>query len=193
MNNHHSHSDSNRPTGDRSKVDPPSTALISKLDSLLSALDSQETTCVITCKQTETSLNTSTDDALEIQTKHDPQVVQYDAYDVVMCVWGFIRIHMEANNVIPESLKQLIVNFVGKYYFFLKMINHSEQEQIELKIHSHKGHLMDEAPENMLQSNGECYVASCHTNDWIIFSIDSDHWYYPTKVQVHGSLKNFRL
>eukprot|EP01083_Nonionella_stella_P122359 368116_1 len=81
----------------------------------------------------------------EAQTKHEQQVVPYDEYAVVMCVWGFILIHMEStqpfqsNNVIPEAIKQLIVNFVGKYYFFLKMINHSEQEQIELKIHSHKG------------------------------------------------------
>eukprot|EP01083_Nonionella_stella_P146529 460970_1 len=113
MNNHHSHSDSNRPTGDRSKVDPPSTALISKLDSLLSALDSQETTCVITCKQTETSLNTSADDPPETQTKHAEEVFPYDEYDVAMCVSGFILMHMESTqqliqsniNVIPEAIK----------------------------------------------------------------------------------------
>eukprot|EP01084_Bolivina_argentea_P089586 161621_1 len=36
----------------------------------------------------------------------------------VMCVCGFIRMHMACNNVIPEELKQLIMHFVGEYYFF---------------------------------------------------------------------------
>eukprot|EP01084_Bolivina_argentea_P089583 161618_1 len=91
-----------------------------------------------TCKQTETASNTSTDDTPQTQTQHDQ--------GVVLCVWGFILIHMEStqpfqsNNVIPEAIKQLIVNFMGKHSLFLKMINDSEHKQIELKVHSHKGH-----------------------------------------------------
>eukprot|EP01083_Nonionella_stella_P244771 851493_1 len=149
-------------------------------------------------------LNTSTGDVPETQTKHDEEVVLYDEYDVVMCVWGFILIHMEStqpfqsNNVIPEAIKQLIVNFVGEYFLFLKMTNDSEHQQIELKIHSHKGHFAQFTPEKMLQSNDDFYWATCLTNDWIIFSIDNDHLYYPTKVQVRGRaygdvLKNFRV
>eukprot|EP01083_Nonionella_stella_P271788 921307_1 len=113
MNNSHSHSESNK-TGNQS------TELISALDLLISVFDAQQTTYGTTCKQTETALNTSTDDAPETQTKHDQDVVPYDEYDVVMCVWGFILIHMEStqqiqfNNVIPQAIKQLIVNFVGK-------------------------------------------------------------------------------
>eukprot|EP01083_Nonionella_stella_P159536 520522_1 len=48
--------------------------------------------------------------------------VPYDEDGVVMCVWGFILIHMEStqqfqsNNVIPQAIKQLIVNFVGKLW-----------------------------------------------------------------------------
>eukprot|EP01083_Nonionella_stella_P180212 642031_1 len=115
----------------------------------------------------------------------------------VMCVWGYIRMHIEYNNVIPEELKQLILHFVGEYYFFMKTINGSEHEQIELKVHSHKGHRGQYTPEKMLQSNDDLYITRCTTNDWIIFSIDNDHLYYPTKVQVRGyeygtSLKNFR-
>eukprot|EP01083_Nonionella_stella_P179827 639514_1 len=123
----------NKQTGDQSKVDPPSM--------LISAL------------------NTSTDDAPETQTKHAEEVFPYDEYDVVMCVWGFILIHVEFtqqfqfNNVIPEAIKQLIVNFMGKHSLFLKMINDSEHKQIELKVHSHKGHYKQYTAEKMLQSN----------------------------------------
>eukprot|EP01083_Nonionella_stella_P159538 520530_1 len=56
------------------------------------------------------------------------QSVEYaddDEYGV-MFVWGFIRMHIECNNVIPEELKQLIMHFVGEYYFFMKTINGSE-------------------------------------------------------------------
>eukprot|EP01083_Nonionella_stella_P069866 186520_1 len=66
-----------------------------------------------TCKQTETASNTSTDDTPQTQTKHDQDVA------ISLCVWGFILIHVEStqqfqsNNVIPEAIKQLIVNFVG--------------------------------------------------------------------------------
>eukprot|EP01083_Nonionella_stella_P271789 921308_1 len=154
MNNSHSHSESNK-TGNQS------TELISALDLLISVFDAQQTTYGTTCKQTEPAFNTST----EAQTKHDQVVVPYDEYDVVMCVWGFILIHMEFtqqfqfNNVIPEAIKQLIVNFMGKHSLFLKMINDSEHKQIELKVHSHKGHYKQYTPEKMLQSNDDCYVA----------------------------------
>eukprot|EP01083_Nonionella_stella_P306715 1075269_1 len=109
-------------TGEQSKVDPSSTALISELDSLIFAFDAQQTTCDTTCKQTETALDISTDDAPKAQTKHEQQVVPYDEYAVVMCVWGFILIHMEStqqfqsNNLIPQAIKQLIVSFVGKVW-----------------------------------------------------------------------------
>eukprot|EP01083_Nonionella_stella_P045935 123053_1 len=83
----------------------------------------------------------------------------------VMCVCGFIRMHMACNNVIPEELKQLIMHFVGEYYFFMKTINDSEHEQIELKIHSHKGHYDQYTPEKMLQPNSDWYIATCSTND----------------------------
>eukprot|EP01083_Nonionella_stella_P098547 277165_1 len=92
LNNSHSHSDSNNPTGGQSEVNPPSTVPIS-------VYDSQQTTCITTYKQTET------------QTTHDQEVAQYDEYDVVMCVWGFTRIHIESmqqfppNKVIPEAVK----------------------------------------------------------------------------------------
>eukprot|EP01083_Nonionella_stella_P228067 808569_1 len=136
-----------------------------------------------------------TDDASETQTTHDQEVAQYDEYDVVMCVWGFTRIHIESmqqfppNKVIPEAVKQLIVDFVGKCYLFLKMINDSEHEQIELKIHSHKGHQGQRTPENILQSN-DYYHSTCYENDWIIFSIE-DNLYYPTKVQVRGDRSRY--
>eukprot|EP01083_Nonionella_stella_P182713 658098_1 len=64
--------------------------------------------------ETETALNTSTNDTPGTQTKHDQ--------DVVMCVCGFILIHMEStqqfqsNNLIPQAIKQLIVSFVGKVW-----------------------------------------------------------------------------
>eukprot|EP01083_Nonionella_stella_P122360 368118_1 len=117
--------------------------------------------------ETEAALDISTDDAPEAQTTHEQQVVPYDEYDVVMCVWGFIRMYIECNKVIPEELKQLIMHFVGEYYVFLKRINHLEHQQIVLKIHSHKGHYEQYTPEKMLQSNDDLYITRCTTNDWI--------------------------
>eukprot|EP01083_Nonionella_stella_P273883 929396_1 len=78
----------------------------------------EQTACGVrtTCKQTETAFNTSADDTPQTQTKHDQDVA------ISLCVWGFILIHVEStqqfqsNNVIPEAIKQLIVNFVGKLW-----------------------------------------------------------------------------
>eukprot|EP01084_Bolivina_argentea_P089584 161619_1 len=81
---------------------------------IISVFDAQPTTCGTTCKQTETASNTSTDDTPQTQTQHDQ--------GVVLCVWGFILIHMEStqqfqsNNLIPQAIKQLIVYFVGKLW-----------------------------------------------------------------------------
>eukprot|EP01083_Nonionella_stella_P263206 894353_1 len=93
--------------------------------------------------------------------KRDQSVEDADDEIGVMCVWGFIRMHIECNDVIPEDLKQLVMHFVGEYYFFMKTINDSEHEQIELKIHSHKGHYEQYTPEKMLQSNDDFYFAAC--------------------------------
>eukprot|EP01083_Nonionella_stella_P069682 185914_1 len=51
-----------------------------------------------------------------------PSVPYDDDEYAVMCVWGFILIHMEStqqfqsNNLIPQAIKQLIVYFVGKLW-----------------------------------------------------------------------------
>eukprot|EP01083_Nonionella_stella_P113164 333488_1 len=86
----------------------------------------------------------------------NPQTVQ-DEYRMI-CVCGFIRMYTECNLdylvCIPEELKQLIMHFV-------EAINYSKQQQIELKIHSHKGHNRQRTPENMLQSNDDYYLAIC--------------------------------
>eukprot|EP01083_Nonionella_stella_P220084 787789_1 len=119
--------------------------------------------------------NRQTPWSVELDTHANQQVVVHDEYDDAMCVWGFLRIHIEStqqfqsNKVIPEAVKQLIMNFLGKYCLFMKMINDSEQEQIELKIHSHKGHHDEQwtqqyIPENMLQSNDDHYYGTCAKN-----------------------------
>eukprot|EP01084_Bolivina_argentea_P089582 161617_1 len=85
-------------------------------------------------QQAATSLNTITDD--------DQQEIQFDhdEYDDAMCVWGFIRTHIEStqqsqsNTIIPEAVKQLIMNFLPKYHVLMNMINNSEQPQIDFKI-----------------------------------------------------------
>ena len=83
-----------------------------------------------------------------------------------------------------------------------------QDEQISLRIHSHKGHEYGYPPERVLQSNDDYYLSQWGqtTNDWIVFEVTNNNIYYPTKLQVrvrgshyYGSngdpyaLKNFRL
>ena len=60
------------------------------------------------------------------------------------------------------------------------------EEQISLDIHSYKGYYGSDAPERILESNDNYYMSRYEevTDDWIIFSINDNKKYYPTKIQV---------
>eukprot|EP01083_Nonionella_stella_P292289 994164_1 len=64
----------------------------------------------------------------------------------------------------------------------------AKEQQIPLKIHSHKGHHGSYTPERILRSNGDTdyYLSPCRqcTDDWIILNTNDGNMYCPTKLQL---------
>eukprot|EP01084_Bolivina_argentea_P265750 450575_1 len=101
--------------------------------------------------------------------------------------------HFQVDVDIKNPINVIINSNISKFKIKSEdKIVFSKEEEISLKINSHKGHYSGNGPERLLKSDDNYYLSLYNqiTNDWIIFDINNNGnnniYYYPTKLQVRA-------